>query len=108
MLFRSSSISRPGSQATVLGQGGLLDAGVGIYEDLQAILTGRGGLQNVIGAVQKSLNVNQTLQKTPLSSIVRNDAQAVQQGVLRNGLPGAQRQVINAGNGIFFPQAPKV
>jgi len=38
----------------VFGQGGLVDAGIGIYEDLEAILTGRGGLQNVIGAVQKA------------------------------------------------------
>lgn len=103
-----SSIARPGSQATVLGQGGLLDAGIGIYQDLEAIASGRGGLQNIIGAVQKSLNVNQTLQKTPLSNIVRNDAQAVQQDILRNGAPVAQRQVINAGNGMYFPNAPKV
>jgi len=100
-----SSIARPGSQATVLGQGGLLDAGIGIYEDLEAILSGRGGLQNVIGGVQKALNVNQTLKTNKLSDIVRNDANTVKQDVLRNSLPGATRQVINAGNGMFFPKA---
>jgi len=101
-----SSISRAGSQATILGQGGLLDAGVGIYEDLNAILTGGGGLQNIIGAVQKSLNVNQTLKQNNLSDLVRADASTVRTQVLRDGLPGATRQVINSGNGLFFPKAP--
>jgi hypothetical protein len=100
-----SSIARPGSQSTVLGQGGLLDAGIGIYEDLNAILSGRGGLQNVIGGVQKALNVNQTLKTNKLSDIVRKDSNTVKQDILRNSLPGATRQVINAGNGMFFPKA---
>ena len=103
-----SSIARPGSQATILGQGGLLDAGIGIYEDLEAILSGRGGLQNVIGGVQKALNVNQTLKTNKLSDIVRNDANTVKQDVLRNSLPGATRTVMNSGNGMFFPKAPTV
>ena len=102
-----SSLARPGSQATVLGQGGLLDAGIGIYEDLEAIMSGRGGLQNVLGAVQKSLNVNNTLKTNKISDIVRNDATAVKNDVLRNSLPGAMRQAVNAGNGFLFPKAPK-
>ena len=102
-----SSLARPGSQATVLGQGGLLDAGVGIYEDLQAIMEGRGGLQNVIGAVQKSLNVQNTLSKTNLASIVRNDAQQVQNQVIQTALPGAVRQAINTANGYVFPKGQK-
>lgn len=99
-----SSLSRPGSKATFLGQGGLLDAGVGIYEDLEALLSGRGSLANVIGGVQKSLNVTQTLKKNKLSDIVRSDAQAVKQDVLRNGLPGATRMAVNSANGLFFPR----
>ena len=96
-----SSISRPGSQSTVLGQGGLIDAGVGIYEDLQ-----QNNLAGVIGAVQKALNVNQTLKKTPLSNIIRNDANAVKQDVLRNSLPGQVRSVINSSKGMIFPKQP--
>jgi hypothetical protein len=99
-----SSISRPGSQSTVLGQGGLLDAGVGIYEDLTALMSGRGSLANVIGGVQKALNVNQTLKKTPLSNIIRNDAAAVRQDVLRNSLPGAMRNAANSANSMIFPK----
>jgi hypothetical protein len=101
-----SSISRPGSQATVLGQGGLLDAGVGIYEDLTALMSGRGSLANVIGGVQKALNVNQTLKRTPLKDIVRNDAATVRQDVLRNSLPGAMRNAANSTNSMLFPKAP--
>ena len=101
-----SSISRPGSQSTVLGQGGLLDAGVGIYEDLTALMSGRGSLANVIGGVQKALNVNQTLKQTPLSNIIRNDAAAVRQDVLRNSLPGAMRNAANSTNSMLFPKQP--
>ena len=96
-----SSISRPGSQSTVLGQGGLIDAGIGIYEDLQSNTLG-----GVIGAVQKALNVNQTLKRTPLSNIVRNDANAVKQDVLRNSLPGQVRNVMNSPTGMVFPKQP--
>ena len=103
-----SSLARPGSEATVLGQGGLLDAGIGIYEDLEAIMSGRGGLNNVIGGVQKALNVNQTLKQNKLKDLVRNDAKQVQQEILRDGLPGATRQAVNAANGFVFPKAPKV
>ncbi len=103
-----SSLARPGSQATVLGQGGLLDAGIGIYEDLEAILSGRGGLQNVIGGVQKALNINQTLKQNKLSDIVRNDANTVKNETLRNTLPGAVRQAVNTGNGYVFPKAPSI
>ena len=96
-----SPISRPGSQSTVLGQGGLVDAGVGIFEDLQ-----RGDLFGIIGATQKALNVNQTLKKTPLKDIVRKDAAAVKQDVLRNSLPGQVRNAANSANSMLFPKAP--
>lgn len=100
-----SSISRPGANATFLGQGGLLDAGVGIYDDLEAIMSGRGGLQNVIGAVQKGINVNQTLKQHSLGDIVRADANQVRKDVLINGGPTAARAIINQGNSIFFPRS---
>jgi hypothetical protein len=100
-----SSISRPGSQSTVLGQGGLIDAGVGIYEDLTALAGPNPSIFNVIGAAQKALNVNQTLKKTPLSNIIRNDAAAVRQDVLRNSLPGAMRNAANSANSMIFPKS---
>jgi hypothetical protein len=100
-----SSISRPGSQSTVLGQGGLLDAGIGIYEDLTALNGPNPSIFNVIGAAQKALNVNQTLKRTPLSNIIRNDANAVRQDVLRNSLPGAMRNAANSTNSMIFPKS---
>ena len=103
-----SPISRPGSQATFLGQGGLLDAGDGIINDLTAIANGTGGIQNIIGAAQKSLNTYETLKNNKLSDIVRNDANAVKNEVLRGTLPGAVRAGVNQANGIFFPKAPGV
>jgi hypothetical protein len=90
----------------VLGQGGLLDAGVGIMDDITALASGRGSLANVIGGVQKALNVNQTLKKTPLKDIVRKDANAVKQDVLRTSLPGAMRNAANSANSMLFPKAP--
>ena len=96
-----SPIARPGSQATFLGQGGLLDAGDGIINDLST-----GSIQGIIGAAQKSLNVYETLKTNKLSDIVRNDANAVKNEVLRGTLPGAVRAGVNQANGIFFPKAP--
>ena len=46
-----SGITRPGGSQSVFGQGGLLDSVAGTAEDLQALASGQGGLQNVIGAV---------------------------------------------------------
>jgi hypothetical protein len=102
-----SSLARPGSQATVLGQGGLLDAGVGIMEDIQALASGNGSLANVLGGVQKALNVNATLKKNSIGDLVRNDAKTVQQDVLRNSLPGAVRAAANSVNSQIFPKAPR-
>ena len=100
-----SSLARPGSQATVLGQGGLLDAGVGIMEDIQALATGNGSLANVLGGVQKALNVSATLKKNSIGDLLRNDAKTIQQDVLRNSLPGAMRNAANSANSMIFPKS---
>jgi hypothetical protein len=49
---RLSPITRPGANRNILGQGGLLDAGVGIIEDLQN--------GNLIGAIQKGGTLRNT------------------------------------------------
>jgi hypothetical protein len=102
-----SSLARDGSQATVLGQGGLLDAGVGIMSDIQALASGNGSLVNVLGGVQKALNVNAVLKRNSIGDLVRNDAKTIQQDVLRNSLPGAVRAAANSANSQIFPKAPK-
>lgn len=93
-----SSLSRPGSTASVLGQGGLLDAGIGIIEDLQS-----GGVAGVVGAVQKAATVNQTFKGKDLKSIVREEANIGLRDVLRNTQPGATRQLPGGNNGMVFP-----
>jgi hypothetical protein len=49
---RLSPIAKPGSNRTILGQGGLVDAGVGVLEDLQN--------GNLIGAIQKGGTLSRT------------------------------------------------
>jgi hypothetical protein len=102
-----SSLAREGSQATVLGQGGLLDAGVGIMEDIQALASGRGSLANVLGGVQKALNVNAVLKNNSIGDLISNDAKTAKQDILRNGLPGAMRNAANSANSQLFPKASK-
>jgi hypothetical protein len=102
-----SALARPGSTATVFGQGGLVDAGIGLLEDLNALQTGQGGLQNVLGAVQKAGTAYETFKSKNIASIANQEARQAGQQILQQSLPGAMRQVVNAGNGIIFPNAPK-
>ena len=103
-----SSIARAGSNATVFGQGGLIDAGVGIAEDLAS-----GSVAGILGAVQKAVAVNQTFKGKDIRSIVNQDVKTSATAVLRGALPAATRSVIGTQgqrgilDGIFFPTPPK-
>lgn len=103
-----SGISRPGSQSTVFGQGGLVDAGVGLLEDLNALQTGQGGLQNVLGAVQKAGTAFETFKGKNIASIANQEARQAAPQILQAALGGAVRQAANSGNGQLFPKAPKL
>jgi len=103
-----SALARPGATASVFGQGGLVDAGIGTLEDLNALATGRGGLQNVIGAVQKAGTAYNTFKGKDIASIANQEAKQASKQILQASLPGAMRQAINKGNGTFFPNGPKV
>jgi hypothetical protein len=81
-----SSLARPGSTSSVLGKGGLIDAGVGIIEDLQS-----GGVAGVVGAIQKAATVNQTFKGKDLRSIVKEEGTGALRDVLRNTQPGGTR-----------------
>jgi hypothetical protein len=104
---RRSALARPGSTETVFGQGGLVDAGVGILEDLEALTSGRGGLQNIIGAVQKAGTTYQTFKGKNIASIANQEAKLAGKQILQASLPGAVRQVVNGANGILFPTPPR-
>lgn len=96
-----SSLARPGSTRSVLGQGGLLDAGIGIVQDLQS-----GGVAGVIGAVQKAGTAYNTFKGANIKSVVNEEANAAVKSVIRNGIPGAVRQQQNGSGGFVFPRSP--
>jgi hypothetical protein len=111
-----SALARPGSTQTILGQGGLLDAGVGIVEDLQS-----GTVGGLIGAAQKALAANQTLRNyntTSLKAELNQAAQNTIRGVLPGALRGASATSLTSplgsptqpltyrSGGIFFPTPP--
>jgi hypothetical protein len=94
-----SPIARPGANATVFGQGGLLETGAGIIGDLQS-----GNVLGLIGAAQKAARLNQTFKGKNLGSIAASEAvklgtQTIQQGVT----PGGVRAVANKVDGWIFP-----
>ena len=94
-----SSLARPGSTQTVLGQGGLLDAGIGIVQDL----TSGKGLTGIIGAVQKAGTAYNTFKGVDFKSVANEEANAALKTVLKNGVPSVLRQIPNSSGGKFFP-----
>jgi len=96
-----SPLDRLGNNATILGQGGLVDTVGGIVSDLQS-----GSVLGLIGAAQKAGSAYQTFKGKNLQSIVRNEANAVAKDIIRGELPGAVRQTANAADGFFFPKVP--
>ena len=106
---RRSSLSRPGGTASIIGQGGLLDAGIGIFEDLQT-----GSPASLIGAVQKAGATYNTFKGKNIRSIVNAEAVAGATQVLTNTIPGAVRAQPNGTTSIaqrlqapLFPTPPK-
>ena len=96
-----SSLARPGSTRSVLGQGGLLDAGIGIVQDLQS-----GNLTGAIGAVQKAGTAYNTFKGANIRSVVNEEANAAVKSVIRNSIPGAVRQQQAGSGGFVFPRSP--
>lgn len=96
-----SPLARPGSTASIFGQGGLLDVAGGITQDLQS-----GGLLGVIGAAQKAgAFYNTSKQFGGLKSIAKSEAVALGKDVIKGGLPAATRAVANRADGWIFPTA---
>jgi hypothetical protein len=95
-----SPIARPGANATVFGQGGLLETGGGILSDLQS-----GSVLGLIGAAQKSARLNQTFKGKNLAAIVKSEATTLGKDTLIQGLPAATRAVTNKADGWLFPKA---
>jgi len=97
-----SPISRPGGNSTIFGQGGLLEAGVGILGDLQS-----GGPGGLIGAAQKAMRVANTFKGKNLASLAKNEALSLGVNQIIQAIPGATRQVMNRAGGVFIPTPQK-
>jgi hypothetical protein len=95
-----SPLSRPGNIASVFGQGGLLDTGIGILDDLQS-----GSVLGLIGAAQKAGRTYNTFKGKNLAAIAKNETIALGKNSVIEALPGATRQVANRADGWIFPQA---
>ena len=102
-----SALARPGSTQTVFGQGGLVDAGLGIIQDLNALASGQGSLNNVIGAVQTAGTAYNTFKGKSIASIASNDANVAAAQIAQYSLPGYTRQALGAVNGMIFPTPPR-
>jgi len=90
-----SSLSRPGSTSTVFGQGGLLDAGGGILQDLQS-----GSVAGLIGAAQKALTAKNTFKGKDLASLSKSELAAL-------GTDAIVASIKNTGGRYFpTPKAP--
>lgn len=93
-----SSLARPGSTASILGQGGLLDAGIGIVQDLES--------RNLLGAAQKALTTRNTWKGKDLRAVVNEEANNAVRATIQNTLPGAVRQAQNSSGGFTFLRSP--
>lgn len=101
-----SPLSRPGGTRSVLGQGGLVDAGIGIISDLQS-----GSVAGVVGAVQKAGTVYNTFKGANLKSVVKEESLGQVQQVLRGiqqGTPAFNlSSVTNILQRPIFPTPPR-
>ena len=104
-----SPLNRPGGTQSILGQGGLIDAGIGIYQDLQA-----GTVGSLIGAVQKAGRAYQTFKGKDLRAIAKAETVQGVRDVLRNTIPGqvraqpgSQPTTTNRTVGPIFPTPPR-
>lgn len=97
-----SPLARAGSTATVLGQGGLLDTGIGIISDLQSR-----SVAGVLGAVQKAGTAIQTFKGRDLRAVVKEEAVGSVKEVLRNTTTTANRPWQNRDQSIVIPTPPK-
>ncbi len=96
-----SALSRPGSTASIFGQGGLLSTGQGIIQDLQS-----GSVMGLIGAAQKAGTAYNTLKGKNLKSIVQAEATSIGKDIIQGQLPGAVRSVAGKADGWLFPNNP--
>lgn len=87
---RKSDLYRPGSVATILGQGGLIDVIGGIYKDLNA-----GTVGGLIGAVQKAGTAYETFKGGKLKSVAKEEGKQIVTDVLLGQITKVGQSVVN-------------
>lgn len=95
-----SALARPGSTASIFGQGGLLATGQGILEDLE-----KDSVAGLIGAAQKAGAAYNTFKGKNLASVVQSEARSLGTQAIGQFAPGAIRTAINKADGWVFPTA---
>jgi len=83
-----SPISRPGSQASILGQGGLVDGVNGVIDDLSGENT------NILGAIQKAGATYNTLKNMNLKQAIKSEVTAGITNAIMNPLNNTGRNVL--------------
>jgi hypothetical protein len=83
-----SPISRPGSQASILGQGGLVDGVNGVIDDLS------GSNKNILGAIQKAGATYNTLKNINLKQAIKSEVTAGITNAIMNPLNNTGRNVL--------------
>ena len=83
-----SPITRPGSQSSILGQGGLIDGVGGVISDLS------GDNKNVLGAIQKAGATYNTLKNINLKQAIRSEVTTGITNAIMNPLNNTGRNVL--------------
>ena len=78
-----SPLSRPGGTRSVLGQGGLVDTGIGIIGDLTS-----NSVTGVIAGIQKAGTARQTFKGVDIKDVALEEALGGVKGVLRSDIGG--------------------
>jgi len=84
----TSPISRPGSQASILGQGGLVDGVNGVIDDLSGENT------NILGAIQKAGATYNTLKNMNLKQAIKSEVKTGITNAIMNPLNNTGRNVL--------------
>lgn len=88
-----SPLTGVGGVASIVGQGGLLDTGIGIVQDLENL--------NVVGAAQKAGTAYNTFRNVNIREIARDESIQASKQVIKNSKN--IKPITNSVNGIFFP-----
>ncbi len=102
---RRSALSRPGGTNSVFGQGGIVEAGEGLLQDLNALGTGRGGLAQVIGAAQAVNALNQARKNPNLNKIFQAELEQIKrEAAIAATKAGLNSVTQNTGQSQNFPR----